>query len=131
MAILTAPHNLVLYKIFKDYENYEKIVHTHKDLYDFSYKVIAEASKLSGEKLCMFIEDETYFEYYMNTLKEFCDVTLNHIVLNVVKYEQKKHLVFERLSALTGSLREGADIVFELEKQERLKAKKDKSKSIN
>ena len=123
MATLSASHNLVLYKIFRDYENYEKVVHSHKELFDFSYKAIAEASKRSGQKLCMYIEDETYFEYYMNTLKEFCDVTMNHIVLNLTKYEQKQYLVYERMSALTGPLRESADCLIEKEKQEKTKQK--------
>lgn len=116
MATLTAPHNLVLYKIFKDYEYSEKTVHSHKELLDFSCAAMAEASKISGEKFCLFLDDEEYMEYYFNTLREFCEITHDHIILNPVKYANKEHLAYERLSALTGALLEGAKSVFEKEK---------------
>ncbi len=117
MATLIAPHNLVIYKILKDYENLEKTVHSHKELMDFSCAAMAEASKISGEKFCLFLDDEAYMEYYLNTLREFCEVTKDHIILNPVKYANKEYLAYERLSALTGALLEGANIVLENEKK--------------
>lgn len=119
--MLTAPHNLVLYKIFKDYENLEKTVHSHKELMDFSCAAMAEASRISGEKFCLFLDDEEYMEYYLNTLREFCEVTKDHIILNPVKYANKEYLAYERLSALTGALLEGANIVLEKEKNSQSK----------
>lgn len=108
MPTLIPPHNLVFYKIIKDFEEKDKKVHTKRELMDFSYKAMKEAEKISGEKYCIYFSGQEYDAFFNKRLQEFCDFTSDHIILNTEKYYAKPFLLQERLSSLRGNLLEGA-----------------------
>lgn len=115
MQTLIPPHNLVLYKIIKDFEEKEKKVHSRKDLMDFSFEAMKEAEKISGEKYCLYFSGAEYDMFFNKRLQEFCDFTNDHIILNAEKYFAKPYLLQERLAALQGDLLEGAKRVLNSE----------------
>ena len=119
MQILVPPHNLVFYKIIKDFEEKEINVHTKKDLMDFSLKAIKEAEKISGGRYCLYFSGQEYDMFFNNRLKEFCDFTNDHIILNTEKYYSKQYLLQERMSALQGDLLQGAKTVLQQSENEK------------
>ncbi len=110
MSTLIAPHNLAIFKIIKEYEGNEQTVHSQKELLDFSLQSLKEAERISGEKYCLYFSGEAYLNFYTNTLKEFCEITAEHVVLNPIKYAERYHLAQDRLSELSGTLLEAANI---------------------
>lgn len=121
MSVPIAPHNLVLFKIVEDFKQNDKKVHTQKELWDFSFRAMKLAETVSEEKYCLFMAGEEYLEFYTNRIKEFCDITSQHVILNQDKYYRKQVLLDERLSALNGSLLKGAKLAFEEEQRKLLK----------
>ena len=111
MQKFVPPHDLVLFKIIKEFEEKNKVVHTKKGLMDFALKSMKEAEKISGQKYCLYFSGQEYDRFFNERLKEFCDFTSEHIILNKDKYYSKPYLLQERLSSLQGDLREGATSV--------------------